>query len=100
MGRKAIIKISDKDFQEDELNKIALVAPEAKLNIIKNYTVVEKNEVAVPDIIKGIVKCVNPKCVTNYESINTKFTVISKTDVALKCHYCEKITDQEHMIIV
>ena len=42
LGRKAIIKISDKDFQEDELNKIALVAPEAKLNIIKNYTVVEK----------------------------------------------------------
>ncbi|MCX6256926.1 MAG: aspartate carbamoyltransferase regulatory subunit [Bacteroidia bacterium] len=100
LGTKAIIKISDKFFQDDEINKIALVAPDAKLNIIKEFEVVEKKVVVVPDYITGIAKCFNPKCITNAEKVTTKFTVISKKNVTLKCHYCEKITDQEHMEII
>ena len=91
-GRKAIIKIANKFFEGDEINKIALVTPDAKLNIIKGYKVVEKKPVEVPDEIEGIVKCVNPKCITNNENVKTKFTVIDKKDIKLKCHYCEKIT--------
>jgi len=97
MGRKAIIKIADKFFEKDEINRIALVAPHAKLNIIKEYAVVDKMLVDVPDGISGIVKCMNPKCITNNEKITTKFKVVDKKNVSLKCHYCEKITDQEHM---
>lgn len=100
LGSKAIIKITDKYFEGDEINKIALVAPEAKLNIIKDYKVVEKQVVEVPDAIIGIAKCVNPKCITNVENVMTKFAVASKKDVSLRCHYCEKITDQEHMVIL
>lgn len=100
LGSKAIIKITDKYFEGDEINKIALVAPEAKLNIIEDYKVVEKHVVEVPDFILGIAKCVNPKCITNVENVKTKFSVFSKKDVSLKCHYCEKITDQEHMVIL
>ena len=99
MGSKAIIKISEVYFLDDDINRIALVAPEAKLNIIKDYLVQEKKIVEVPDKIVGIAKCVNPQCITNNEAITTRFTVISKKEVALKCHYCEKITDQEHMHI-
>lgn len=100
LGLKAIIKLSDIFFEDEDINKIALVAPEAKLNIIKDYKVVEKKVVEVPDKINGIAKCVNPKCVTNHEGIVTKFTVVSKKEVAIKCHYCEKITDAEHMEII
>ena len=99
LGLKAIIKLSDVFFADKEINKIALVAPEAKLNIIKDYKVVEKKVVEVPDNITAIAKCMNPKCITNHEGIVTKFTVISKKEVAIKCHYCEKITDAEHMEI-
>ena len=99
LGLKAIIKLADIFFLDGDINKIALVAPEAKLNIIKDYTVVEKKIVEVPDNIKGIAKCGNPKCITNHESIVTKFTIVSKKKVAIKCHYCEKITDSEHMEI-
>jgi aspartate carbamoyltransferase regulatory subunit len=99
LGSKAIIKISDKFFEDEEINKIALVAPQAKLNIIKDYQVVEKKVVEVPDKIIGIAKCVNPKCITNYEDVITKFTVVNKETVDLKCHYCEKITDQNHLVI-
>ncbi|HAF30265.1 MAG TPA: aspartate carbamoyltransferase regulatory subunit [Bacteroidales bacterium] len=99
LGLKAIIKLADIFFVDKEINKIALVAPEAKLNIIKDYKVVEKKIVEVPDNISGIAKCGNPKCITNHEGITTKFSVVSKKKVAIKCHYCEKITDSEHMEI-
>jgi aspartate carbamoyltransferase regulatory subunit len=100
LGIKAIIKISDKFFIDEEINRIALAAPQAKLNIIREYTVDEKKEVIVPDEFHGIVKCVNPKCITNNDKVKTKFRVISKSEVSLKCHYCEKITDQEHMVFI
>ncbi len=101
LGKKAIIKISDKFFEEDEINRIALIAPEAKLNIIKDYKVVEKKIVKLPEEITGIVKCVNPKCVTNNEDVTTRFKVLANGGkVALKCHYCEKITDEENITLV
>ena len=100
LGRKAIIKISGKFFEDNDINRIALVAPEAKLNIIKDYEVVEKKVVEVPDAIVGIAKCMNPKCITNYEKVTTRFKVVSKKNVALKCHYCEKITNQENLQII
>jgi aspartate carbamoyltransferase regulatory subunit len=100
LGKKAIIKISGMFFRNEDINKIALVAPDAKLNIIKDYNVVEKKVVEVPDTVTGIAKCVNPKCITNNEEILTQFTVVDKKKVALKCHYCEKITDQDNMMVV
>ena len=100
LGKKAIVKLSDTFFMDKDINKIALVAPQAKLNIIRDYSVVEKKVVEVPEEIIGIAKCMNPKCITNNEKITTRFRVVSKHEVKLKCHYCEKITDQEHMEII
>jgi aspartate carbamoyltransferase regulatory subunit len=100
LGKKAIIKISGKYFADDDINRIALVAPDAKLNIIKDYEVIEKKVVEVPDIIVGIARCMNPKCITNFEAVTTRFKVVSKKNVALKCHYCEKITNQENLQII
>ena len=100
LGMKGIIKLSNIFFQDDEINKIALVAPCAKLNIIRDFDVVEKRVVEIPDEIIGLVKCVNPKCITNNEKVNTRFYVVSKSEVKLKCHYCEKITDQNNIEIL
>jgi len=100
LGRKAIIKISGVYFEDEDINRIALVAPDAKLNIIKDYEVIEKKVVVVPDNIIGIAKCMNPKCITNFEPVITRFKVVSKKDVSLKCHYCEKITNQENLEII
>ena len=100
LGRKAIIKISGIYFEDEDINRIALVAPDAKLNIIKDYEVVEKKEVVVPDNITGIARCMNPKCITNFEHVTTRFRVVSKKNVSLKCYYCEKITNQENLQII
>ncbi len=94
MGRKGIIKISERFFRDDELNKIALIAPNASVNIIRNFRVAEKKVLAIPETVSGMVKCINPMCVTNHEDIPTKFkTIVKGSEIQLLCHYCEKITD-------
>lgn len=96
-GKKGIIKVNDKFFANEDINKIALVAPTATLIVIKGFQVVEKKRVEVPDYVEKVVKCVNPNCVTNIENVPTKFRTINKEDVKLRCHYCEKITDKRNM---
>lgn len=97
-GKKGIIKVSNKFFEKGEINKISLVAPSASLIVIKDYKVVEKTVVEIPDHIEEIVKCFNPNCITNHESIPAKFDVIKNEEaLKLRCHYCEKTTSQENM---
>lgn len=99
MGTKGIIKIADRFFEEDEINRIALVAPNVNLNIIKNFEVVDKKEVTLPEEINEIVKCNNPKCISNNEPMKTRFHVIDKEKVELQCHYCEIKIRKEDVIL-
>ena len=93
-GRKGIIKIADKFFEDEELNKLALIAPKATVNIIRDFKVVEKKKITMPEEIIGMAKCMNPKCVTNHQPIKTRFTTIEKGDeISLLCHFCEKVSD-------
>ncbi len=88
LGTKGIIKVADVFFPETLLNRIALIAPSAVVNIIRDYEVVEKFPVTLPDTIVGLVKCGNPKCITNNEPMRTRFHVIDRDDVTISCHYC------------
>lgn len=97
-GSKGIIKVSNKFFKPEELNKIALVAPHASIIEIRDFQVANKTIVETPDKISGIVKCFNPNCITNIETITTRFNVVDKEDIRLKCHYCEKITVKKNMV--
>jgi len=90
VGCKGIIKVSDKFFTDDEISRLSVVAPNVILSIIRDYEVVEKKTVVTPDEIRGIVKCNNPKCVTNNEPMPTYFHV---SNGILTCHYCEKEQD-------
>jgi aspartate carbamoyltransferase regulatory subunit len=100
MGTKGIIKVKNMFFVASEINKIALVAPTATLIVIKNFAVVEKKPVFVPDTVEKIVKCFNPNCITNHEAIPTQFRVIDKKELKLRCHYCEKITAKDNMTFI
>lgn len=88
LGTKAIIKVADTFFDNDMLNRIALIAPNAVVNVIRDYAVVEKRPVVIPDQLIGIVRCANPKCITNHQPMATKFNVITKKPVVIRCHYC------------
>lgn len=88
LGKKGIIKVADVFFPEEIINRIAIIAPRAVVNIIRNYEVVEKRSVELPYTIKGIVKCNNPKCITNNEPMPTIFNVTDSDGETLRCHYC------------
>ena len=90
IGRKGIIKVSDKFFTDEVISRLSVVAQNVVLNIIHDYEVVEKKTVKTPDELRGIVKCNNPKCITNNEPMNTVFHVVNKEKGILKCHYCDK----------
>lgn len=95
LGKKGIIKVADRFFSDEEISRLSVVAPNVQLNVIRDYEVVEKKQVIMPDVVKGIVKCGNPKCITNNEPMTTIFHVVSKENGVLKCHYCEKEQNKE-----
>ena len=98
-GKKGIIKIADKFFEDDELNKLALIAPNATVNVIRDFQVVEKKKLEMPKEVIGIARCRNPKCVTNHQPITTRFSTVEKNnEIQLLCHYCEKITTTKYII--
>lgn len=97
LGKKGIIKMADVTFPEETLNRIAVIAPRAVINIIKDYDVVEKYMVAVPDELNNIVRCNNPKCISNNEPMRTRFHVIDRENIVLRCHHCECTVHQEEI---
>ncbi len=99
-GKKGLIKVNNRYFDHDTVNKIALVAPTATLIEIKNYKVIGKKNIVIPDQVSKFVKCVNPNCITNHEDVITKFAVIDKKDVKLQCQYCEKTTAKDNFTFI
>ncbi|MBO4942027.1 MAG: aspartate carbamoyltransferase regulatory subunit [Muribaculaceae bacterium] len=87
-ARKGIIKVDGVEFDHQTLNRIAVIAPTATVNIIRDYEVVSKHPVELPDTLIGIVKCPNPKCITNNEPMATRFDVSEHDKPTLRCHYC------------
>lgn len=97
IGRKDILKIENRELDHRELNQIALIAPKATINIIRNFEPVKKDKIQLPDKISSIIKCTNPKCITNNknEPITPVFNVINKYPPVVRCHYCEKLIKTE-----
>jgi aspartate carbamoyltransferase regulatory subunit len=97
IGRKDILKIESRELDHKELNQVALIAPKATINIIRDYEPVKKDKIRLPDTITSILKCTNPKCITNYENepITPIFNVIEKNPPVVRCHYCEKLIKTE-----
>ncbi len=90
LGKKGLIKVSDKYFTDEEVNRISLVAPNVVLNTIQDYRVVDKREVKMPSLLRNIVKCSNPNCITNNEPTGTIFHLVDSEKGTIRCHYCEK----------
>ena len=100
MGLKSIIKVNGKFCSDAELSTLSVVAPNVTLCIIKDYEVVEKKCVTLPQVITGIVKCANPKCITNNEPMPTRFHVSDAEAGTIRCDYCEKEQQLENVKIV
>ena len=100
LGTKSIIKIADKFFTDEELNQLAVICPNLTLCIIRDYEIVEKRTVDLPNELFGIVKCTNPKCITNNEPMRTHFHVHGTKRNALKCHYCNTVISLDDVQLI
>jgi len=89
-GRKDILKIEDRELDANEVNKISLIAPNATINIVREYEVIRKERVELPEKVSGLVKCPNQNCVTNHEPIKTQFIVAAREPLRLRCGYCDR----------
>lgn len=91
LGKKDIVKVENRELDPQEVDKIALIAPKATINIIREYEVARKHKVKLPDEIVGIVSCSNPTCVSNAnEPVESRFKIISRDPPKIKCYYCER----------
>ncbi len=99
-GKKDIVKIENKELDPEEVNKVAIIAPSATLNIIRNYERVRKEKLKIPDIIEGIVKCPNPACITNHEPVKTRFYREASKKLRIRCGYCERYFNGDAVTIL
>lgn len=95
LGKKDIVKVENRELDPHEVNKIALIAPKATINIIRDYEVAEKHKVELPNEVIGIVRCSNPTCVSNsaIEPVKSRFIVLNKDPPRIKCYFCEREPD-------
>lgn len=99
IGKKGVIKIDNRFLTKGEVNKIAILAPQATVSIIRNYKVQEKIKVKIPEELVGIINCTNPLCITNREKVVSKFKVLSKDPLEVKCYYCERVYGKDELDI-
>lgn len=96
---KDIVKIEGRELNPQEVHKIALLAPRATINIIRDYRVVRKQEVKLPKVIESIIKCANPACISNSnEPVKARFYVECDEPLLLKCHYCGYIVEKKDVL--
>ncbi len=99
LGTKDVVKVEGRILAASEVDKIALLAPHATINIIKEFKVVEKNRVKLPDTLQGVVKCDNPTCISNStEPVQSKFYVEKEEPLRLKCHYCGHVMEKSDVL--
>ncbi|MBP1921212.1 aspartate carbamoyltransferase regulatory subunit [Halorubrum alkaliphilum] len=89
LGRKDVVKVEDRELSQSEVDVLSLIAPEATINIIREFEVVEKNRVTRPETVVGVLSCPNRNCITNAdEPVETRFDVI---DSGVRCDYCSAV---------
>ena len=98
LGFKDIVKIENREVEHSEIDKISLIAPNATINIIRDYEIVSKKKVESVEVLNGIVKCTNPKCISNTdEPIESKFYLVESDPITLRCHYCERLVQADEI---
>lgn len=90
MGRKDILKLENVELAPSDIARLAIFGPQATVSVIRDYRVVHKAQVELPDVIHGILRCPNPNCITNHERIETRFDVETRRPIRVRCRYCER----------
>lgn len=96
MGKKDLVFIEGRELKKNEIEKIGLLAKGATMNLIKASEVKSKTTIELPEKATGIIKCMNPKCISAIESLETKFSIM-QNPLRAKCNYCEKTMNEKEI---
>ena len=89
LGRKDIVKVEGRELSQDEVDVLSLIAPDATINIVRDYDVVDKHRLERPEEVAGVLRCPNRNCIsTDDEPIDSRFAVLPD---GVRCEYCETI---------
>jgi len=95
-GLKDVVKIENRELAPEEINRIALISPNATINIIRDYEVIHKKKVSLEKKIQGVIKCLNPNCITNgNEPVKSFFRIEQTNPISIRCEYCDRIMDYD-----
>jgi aspartate carbamoyltransferase regulatory subunit len=93
LGKKDIVKVEDRELSQSEVDVLSLIAPEATINIVRDYEVVDKLRVERPDVVTGVLSCPNRNCITQAgEPVASKFDVVAD---GVRCTYCSTIVRED-----
>lgn len=95
LGKKDLIKIAGRELTQDEINKVALLSPAATISIIRDFGVVKKFRPEVPPVVEGLLRCVNPACVTEDRRVRSRFTTVRREPLKLRCYFCERTLGED-----
>ncbi len=99
LNKKDIVKVENRSLKADETDKIALISPNATVNIIRNFKVVEKRKVDLPDVLEDVFRCSNPTCISNSgEPLKPILMVVTRNPPRLKCKYCTRVLKPEEIL--
>ena len=98
MNVSSKLGFKNRELEHTEIDKISLIAPDATINIIRDYEIVAKDQVRMVSELNGIVKCTNPKCISNTsEPIESKFYLVESDPITVRCHYCERLVQADEI---
>ena len=87
-GSKDIIKITGVWLDDNAANRLALFAPEAVVNTIDHFKVINKRRLTLPEEIAEVFRCPNTNCASHGEPVKSRFYVRKQSgQTKLKCHY-------------
>ncbi len=100
--KKDIVKVEGRELSPSEVNKIALITPDATINIVRDSKVIEKHKVSLPNEITGVLRCANANCISNTsEPVKPRFIISKEPPVKLRCFYCDRLMVEdvvEHLL--
>jgi aspartate carbamoyltransferase regulatory subunit len=95
LATKDIVKVEDRELSQSEVDVLAVISPEATINIVRDYEVIEKQRIERPESVEGVLSCPNRNCITTGdEPIRTRFAVLEE---GLRCHYCDEIVRESEI---
>lgn len=98
LGRKDLIKIESVELTPEQANEVVIFAPEATINIVKEFDVTEKVKTHLPESVTNVFICPNLMCISQDKNVESVFYIEEQVKhVDLTCHYCERTFDRDQV---